>query len=157
MGAVGGRADIMALLDPSKGPPKVLSGGTFSANPLTMAAGLTAMELYTRAEVERLNALGARLRDGMNACFEARGLAMRAGGDGTLCRILLMNDPVRDYRQFVTDSGPAKQLAAIHARLLDEGVIITRAGTACLSTPMGESEVEMFVRALDRALDHVPA
>jgi glutamate-1-semialdehyde 2,1-aminomutase len=104
-----------------------------------------------------LNALGARLRDGMNACFEARGLAMRAGGDGTLCRILLMNDPVRDYRQFVTDSGPAKRLAAIHARLLDEGVIITRAGTACLSTPMGESEVEMFVRALDRALDHVPA
>jgi glutamate-1-semialdehyde 2,1-aminomutase len=60
----------MALLDPTKGPPRVLSGGTFSANPLTMAAGLAAMELYTRAEVERLNALGGRLRDGMNALLE---------------------------------------------------------------------------------------
>lgn len=157
VGAVGGRADIMALLDPSKGPPKVLSGGTFSANPLTMAAGLTAMELYTRAEVERLNALGARLRDGMNASFQAHGRPMYAGGDGSLCRILLLTEPVRDYRHFTNASGPAKQLAAIHAGMLDEGVIITRAGTACLSTPMGEGEIDAFVRALDRVLDHLPA
>lgn len=81
---------------------------------------------------------------------------MCAGGDGSLCRILLLTEPVRDYRHFATASGPAKQLAAIHARMLDEGVIITRAGTACLSTPMGEGEVEAFVRALDRALDHLP-
>lgn len=157
VGAVGGRADIMALFDPTKGPPKVLSGGTFSANPLTMAAGLAAMELYTRAEVERLNALGARMRDGMNALFAARGLSMCAGGDGSLVRILLMDEPVRDYRHFATASGPAKRLAAIHAALLDEGVIVTRMGTACLSTPMGTDEVDAFVRALDRALDHVPA
>jgi glutamate-1-semialdehyde aminotransferase len=68
-----------------------------------------------------------------------------------------MNEPVRDYRHFATASGPAKRLAAIHARMLDEGVIITKAGTACLSTPMGDAEVDAFVNALDRALDHVPA
>ena len=157
VGAVGGRADIMALLDPSKGAPRVLSGGTFSANPLTMTAGLAAMELYTRSEVERLNGLGARMREGMNACFAARGAAMCAGGDGSLVRLLLMNEPVRDYRHFATESGPASRLAAIHAKLLDEGVIITRGGTASLSTPMGEEEVDAFVRALDRALDRLPA
>lgn len=157
VGAVGGRADIMALLDPTKGPPKVVSGGTFSANPLTMAAGLAAMELYSRSEVERLDVLGARMREHMNALFSARSEAMCAGGDGSLVRILLMNEPVRDYRHFVTESGPAKQLAAIHARMLDEGVIITRMGTACLSTPMGEDDVDAFVLALDRVLDQIPA
>ena len=122
-----------------------------------MAAGLAAMELYTRAEVERLNALGARMRDGMNALFAARGLSMCAGGDGSLVRILLMDEPVRDYRHFATASGPAKRLAAIHAALLDEGVIVTRMETACLSTPMADGEVDTFVRALDRALDRLPS
>jgi glutamate-1-semialdehyde 2,1-aminomutase len=154
IGAVGGRADIMALLDPSRGAPKVLSGGTFSANPLTMAAGLAAMQLYSRAEVERLNALGARMRDALNALFASRGERMCAGGDGSLVRILLMDEPPRDYRQFQRDSGPAKRLATIHGRMLDEGVIITRMGSACLSTPMRDGDADAFVHALDRALDH---
>jgi len=157
VGAVGGRAEIMTLLDPTRGAPRVLSGGTFSANPLTMAAGLAAMELYSRAEVERLNALGTRMRNAMNALFAARGEAMCAGGDGSLVRILLTGKPVRDYRQFVDASGPTRRLAAIHARLLDEGVIISRMGTACLSTPMGDAEVDAFVQALDRSLDQLAA
>lgn len=152
VGAVGGRADIMSLLDPSKGPPKVLSGGTFSANALTMSAGLAAMELYDRSEVERMNALGLRMRNRMNEIFTAHGEIMRAGGDGSLVRILLMKDLPRDYRQFATESGPAKRLAQLHARLLDEGIIITRAGMVCLSTPMSDADVDTFGQALERAL-----
>ena len=34
IGAVGGRADIMALLDPAGGSSRVISGGTYSGNPL---------------------------------------------------------------------------------------------------------------------------
>src|SRR5439155_20247449 len=44
IGAVGGRADIMALLDPSRGSPRLLSGGTFSGNPLSSVAGLASVE-----------------------------------------------------------------------------------------------------------------
>ncbi len=153
VGAVGGRADIMSLVDPTQGPPRVLSGGTFSANPLTMVAGLAAMRLYTRAEVDRLNALGAQLRERMDALFQRRGEPMCAGGDGSLTRLLMMSEPPKDYRHFATASGPAKRLATIHARLLDEGVIITRGGTVCLSTAMGEAEIVAFMTALERALD----
>ncbi len=38
---------------------------------------------------------------------------------------------------------------------MDDGIIITRAGMVCLSTPMGESEVETFAHALERALDRI--
>ena len=152
VGAVGGRRDIMAVLDPTKGAPKVLSGGTFSANPLTMVAGLAAMEAFTRAEVERLNTLGQRVRDGMNAIFAARSLSMCGGGDGSLFRILLMKQRPRNFREFATASGPASLLAAIHARLLDAGVIITRNGTGCISTPMGDTEVDTLLQALDGVL-----
>lgn len=153
VGAVGGRAEIMQLLDPRGGGPRVLSGGTFSANPLTMVAGLVAMEHYTRAEVDRLNTLGARVRAGMDDVFRRHGEALCAGGDGSFARILGGDRPPRTYREFAASSAVAsRRIAALHAALLDEGVIITRAGTACLSTPMGDAEVEAFLAALDRAV-----
>src|SRR4029453_11311119 len=44
VGAVGGRREVMALLDPTRGPAKVISGGTYSGNPLTIVAGEGAAE-----------------------------------------------------------------------------------------------------------------
>jgi glutamate-1-semialdehyde 2,1-aminomutase len=155
VGAVGGRADIMALLDPTRGPPRVLSGGTFSGNPLTMAAGLAALEHFGPAEVARLNALGDRLRARANAVLEAAGEPARVGGAGSLFRIVQTTEPVRDYRGWVRAAGPAARMGALHQALLAEGVIIARMGTGCLSTPMGEAEVDAFVAALERALSRL--
>ena len=44
VGAFGGRAEIMAVFDPAGSYP-VDHGGTFTANPVTMSAGLAALEL----------------------------------------------------------------------------------------------------------------
>ena len=63
VGAVAGRADVMAVFDPTRGgPPAAPHGGTFNANPVTMAAGLAAMRLLTREVYGRLDDLGAKLR-----------------------------------------------------------------------------------------------
>lgn len=156
IGAVGGRAEIMALLDPTRGAPAVLSGGTTVANPLTMVAGLAAMTLYDRAAVARLNGLGERMRRGMDAVFARHGAALRAGGDGSLVRVLPMADPAHDYRQFAQAPRAAPRLAALHEGLLAEGIITTRMGTACLSTPMGEAEVDAYLAALDRVVPGLP-
>jgi glutamate-1-semialdehyde 2,1-aminomutase len=152
VGAVGGRADIMSLLDPSRGAPRVPSGGTFSANPLTMAAGLAALERFDPAEVARLNALGERLRQRANEVFDAAGEAARMGGAGSLLRIVLSREPIRDYRDSVRTAQPASRMAALHRHLLDEGVIIAKLGMGCLSTPMGDAEVDAFILALERAV-----
>src|SRR3989475_2075970 len=45
VGAVAGSADVMAVFDPTKGYPAAPHGGTFNANPVTMAAGLAAMQI----------------------------------------------------------------------------------------------------------------
>jgi glutamate-1-semialdehyde 2,1-aminomutase len=152
VGAVGGRADIMALLDPTKGAPRVLSGGTFSANPLTMVAGLIAMRLYSVSEVARLNALGERLRSEADAVLVAAGQPLRMGGDGSLFRINPTTAPVTDYRSSVRNAAPVARLAALHRHLLDEGVIIARAGGGCLSTPMSDAEVDEFLAAFAGAV-----
>ena len=46
VGAFGGRKEIMDLYDPTRGP-RVSHAGTFNANPVTMVAGATTMELLT--------------------------------------------------------------------------------------------------------------
>ncbi len=45
VGAVGGRADLLALCDPDK--PRLFHSGTFNGNPVTTAAGLVSLQHLT--------------------------------------------------------------------------------------------------------------
>src|SRR5207302_7285007 len=79
VGAVGGRAEVMSVFDPRSGKPAVPHGGTFNANPVTMAAGLAAMRLLDEKAFDRLDEVGGKLRSGMAACFERAGLGAVTG------------------------------------------------------------------------------
>ena len=46
VGAVGGRADLLALCDPDK--PRLFHSGTFNGNPVTTAAGLVSLQHLDR-------------------------------------------------------------------------------------------------------------
>lgn len=146
----------MALLDPSRGAPRVVSGGTFSGNPFTMAAGLAAMEQMTPEMYTRLDALGERLRSRANAVFKAAGEPGQLTGDGSLFRVILTWDPIVDYRSGVKNASAGQRMAQLHLNLLEEGIIIDRNGLGCLSTPMAEAEVDAFVSALERAIARLP-
>jgi glutamate-1-semialdehyde 2,1-aminomutase len=156
VGAVGGRAEIMELLDPTRGAPRVLSGGTFSANPLTMAAGLAAMEQLTPEAYARLDSLGDMLRSQSNEALGRLGEAAHLEGDGSLFRVQMSAQPITDYRTSIRGAASAERMGQLHLNLLDEGVIIAREGLGCLSTPMGEAEVGHFVSALERAAGRLP-
>ncbi len=66
IGAVGGRADVMAALAPL-GP--VYQAGTLSGNPLATAAGLAALEMLDSSAYEQLTASATRLADGLTEGF----------------------------------------------------------------------------------------
>ena len=76
VGAVAGRAEVMSVFDPTRGgPPAAPHGGTFNANPVTMAAGLAAMRLLTPEAYDKLDDLGAKLRASLDDCFKHAGVA----------------------------------------------------------------------------------
>jgi glutamate-1-semialdehyde 2,1-aminomutase len=156
VGAVGGAAEVMAMLDPTSGPARVISGGTYSGNPLTAVAGPAALEQVTPEVYARLDALGERLRSRGNAALRALGEPAQLTGDGSLFRVMMTADPITDYRAGVQHASPASRFAQLHLNLLDEGVIISKEGLACISTPMGEPEVDYFVSALERAVERLP-
>jgi glutamate-1-semialdehyde 2,1-aminomutase len=157
IGAVGGRRAVMELLDPTSGAPRVISGGTFSGNPLSMAAGQAAMEQLTPDVYARLDALGERLRREGTAIFARAGVSGQLTGDGSLFRILLTDRPIVDYRSSVEGALPPATMGQLHRALLDEGAIISNTGLGCLSTPMGEAEVERLLGALERAVGSLRA
>jgi len=148
VGAVSGPAERMAVFNHAKGKPKVALGGTFSANPLTMVAGLASLTHFDAAAVARLNALGDALRAQANAGFVAAGAPARLGGMGSLFRLHLGARPVIDYRSARPTAAEAATLPRIHAAMLAAGVLLTPNCSGALSTPMTEAEATLIARLL---------
>ncbi|HEY3789484.1 MAG TPA: aminotransferase class III-fold pyridoxal phosphate-dependent enzyme [Urbifossiella sp.] len=88
-GALAGRADIMAFLEPRPGKPKMKHPGTYNANPLSAAAGVAALKRVATGEpCRKATAAAIRLRNGLNKRFESRDWPMIAYGDFSMVRIV---------------------------------------------------------------------
>lgn len=149
--AFGGRADIMALLDPEGGRPPVPQSGTYNGNPIGMVAGSVTLGELTPAVYDRLNAMGEDLRARLGSLFRRKGVAAQATGMGSLLNLHFTDREVTDFRTMRT--GDAARMRQVFFGLLNEGIFLAPRGMACLSTPMGESEIDAFVRATERALE----
>jgi glutamate-1-semialdehyde 2,1-aminomutase len=117
-----------------------------------MAAGLAAMRLMDRAAFARLAELGAKVRDSVAACFKDAGIAGSVTGVGSLFRVHPSDRALVDYRSSRHDPAEAARLDRIVRFLLDHGVLISTTGLGCLSTPIGDAEVEGFLEVLAAAL-----
>jgi glutamate-1-semialdehyde 2,1-aminomutase len=155
VGAVGGSAEVMAVFDPTSGSTAVPHGGTFNGNPVTMAAGLAAMTLLDRPAFERLDDLGAKLRASLEDCFARIGLPGRVTGAGSLFRIHATNREFVDFRSTRLEPAEDERQERIVRRLLEHGVLVGSAGLGCLSTVMGDSELEALVETFAGVLQTV--
>jgi glutamate-1-semialdehyde 2,1-aminomutase len=122
IGALGGRAAVMDHFDPRRADA-VAHGGTFSANPVSLRAGLAAVRALDAAAIERINALGERLRAGL----EELGYAVT--GRGSLLKL------------HVSD------LPELWWRLYREGVAIAGGGLVSICTPMDDAVVDRALAA----------
>ena len=152
VGAVAGRREIMSVFDPSAGRPLLPHGGTFNANPISMTAGLAAMELLTEAAIDNLNRVGAEVRARLQAVFDDYGVAWQVSGLGSLFRIVPTPTKLVDYRSS-RPFGPAGSfLGAFTAALLNHQVLLDPGGLGCVSTTTSPMDVEILERGAARAL-----
>jgi glutamate-1-semialdehyde 2,1-aminomutase len=152
VGATGGRADVMAVFDPTEGKPALPAGGTFSANPVTMRAGLAAMDLLDHEAFERLDTMGEKVRSGVNEAFRKHGVPGAATGLGSLLKIHFTDRPVRDYRSAHLGAAETRRQAAFFRALLNEGVLMASYGLMALSTPMTEDDLDAILAAVSASL-----
>jgi len=151
VGALGGRAEVMAVFDPRGGKPRVSHGGTFNSNPVTMAAGLATLRALTPEAYAHLDQLGERLRERVRKLFRARHEKAQITGPGSLFCLHWTPKRIVDYRS----SRPLdpERPVRTYIGLLNAGVLLTQRGMGAVSVPMGEADVERFVAALGHVLD----
>jgi glutamate-1-semialdehyde 2,1-aminomutase len=152
VGAFGGSSEVMSVFDPSHGSPRAPHGGTFNANPITMVAGLAAMRKMTPAEYERLDRLGAILREGLAEAMDGARIPGQVTGMGSLFTIHLHDRPIHDYRTSLATKEEQEHVNRIYRALHANGIITSPGLMGCLSTPMDEPEVGAFIEAFSGAL-----
>jgi glutamate-1-semialdehyde 2,1-aminomutase len=155
VGAIAGPARHMAVFDHTKGKPLVSNGGTFSANPLTMAAGLAAMRAYDAPSVERLNALGTDLRLRVNEALKSDQIPAQMTGFGSLFRLHPFTAPIVDYRSCYPSAAQKAAIGQIHFELLDRGFLLAPTCSGALSTPMSRTDIEDLATAIVTATKSV--
>jgi glutamate-1-semialdehyde 2,1-aminomutase len=147
-GAFGGRADLMSRFDPSRAGA-LQHAGTFNNAVLTMAAGAAGLRVYTSEEVARLNGLGDRLRDRLNAFAAADDCPFVATGYGSMVGLHFTRGPVRRS----SDVPAAPELRALlHHHLLEHGYSYARRGFVALSLPVEAADVDGFAGATETFL-----
>jgi glutamate-1-semialdehyde 2,1-aminomutase len=155
VGAVGGHREFMAVFDPRSGKPALPHGGTFSANPVTMRAGVAAMELLDEAAFARLDAIGERARTGIDDAFRRAGVPGGTVGLGSLLKVHFTDRPIRDYRSAYPTEQEVRRQAIFNRGLLNRGVLAAGYGLMALSTPMTDADIDMIVAAASEALAEV--
>jgi glutamate-1-semialdehyde 2,1-aminomutase len=149
VGGFGGRASVMEQFDPSR-PAPLWQSGTFNGNLITMVAGVAAMEAYPPAEVDRINALGARLRDGLRAALEDADVPATVTGYGSFAGVHLGAPAVHTYRDAaLADKALARLL---HLALLLEGIYVAPRLMMCTSTAMDEATIDEVLSGFRRAI-----
>jgi glutamate-1-semialdehyde 2,1-aminomutase len=150
VGAFGGRADVMEVFDP-RGRDHLHHSGTFNGNLMTMAAGCVTLDLLTHSEIERINALGERLAEGLRRSLAERpDLHGVVNSCGSLVHVNFETEgEVRRFSDLRLDSPVA---AAFHLAALEEGVYFGPRGFMNTSTAMDEQVVDEALEACSRAL-----
>ncbi|HAT34407.1 MAG TPA: glutamate-1-semialdehyde 2,1-aminomutase, partial [Rhodospirillaceae bacterium] len=84
-GAVGGKAEIMAQLDPMEhGGAPVTHKGTFNGNPVAAAAGIAAMNIVATGKAQdHSDKMADRLRNGIDTIFTEHQLDATVYGDSS--------------------------------------------------------------------------
>jgi glutamate-1-semialdehyde 2,1-aminomutase len=142
VGAVAGRADVMAVFDPRNGHPDVPHAGTFNANPVTMVAGKAAMDLLTKDAIARIDALGERARKQLTDAFRIARVPGEVTGMGSLFRLHMSSAAFIDYRSSYPTPAQKKAMNELFEYLLDHGIGITPQGLGSISTVMEESDID---------------
>lgn len=148
VGAFGGRADIMAAYDPRQGGARIMHGGTFNANPVTMAAGVATLGALAPDAYARLAALGDRLRGGVSRLLAATHQRGQVSGVGSLFCLHWTSTRLTDYRSS-RPKNPETPMRVFQG-LLNEGILLTQRGMGACSLAMAEEDIDRFINALAR-------
>jgi glutamate-1-semialdehyde 2,1-aminomutase len=147
LGAFGGRADLMeAALGANAGDRKVFQSGTFTENPVSVAAGHAALDLLeTEPILERADRAASLLRSGLEAEFAARATPAIITGVGSILQVHFGVKEVHNRRDVLRSDLEATRSFLLG--LVGHGVLWPPIHPAVTSSAHTEDDVEAVLAA----------
>ena len=145
VGAYGGRGEIMQQVAPA-GP--VYQAGTFSGNPLTMAAGIaTLRELARPGTWPRLLVAARALAAGLRSAAEDAAAAVTVQQVGTMFTIFFSGSPVMNWTS--ASRADTSRYAAFFNAMLENGIYLppSQFESCFLSTAHQDAEISKTTEA----------
>jgi len=153
VGAVGGRRDVMSLVAPPNNP--VSHSGTFSGNPITLAAGMATMKRLTHQDYDDLESKGQRVKEQAGAIFNRLGIKAYISGLGSAISMHFSAQPIHDYRQAALAKDFQFTPSLLNLALLNRGIMLTVRGSLFISVANTMEEIDRFLEALENSLKEI--
>jgi len=148
--AIVGRADLLDMF--VKGG--VLHGGTFNAQPVTMAAMLAVQQALTPGGYEAASRRGVRLREGIRGILEDAGVKAQVTGFELMFHVGFgLDAPARNYRDLLR-SDKALYVKFCHA-LLKRGVRALERGAWFVSFEHSDDVIDTTLEAVRGAAKEI--
>jgi glutamate-1-semialdehyde 2,1-aminomutase len=152
IGAIGGTKTAMTVFGGSGSSPLLPQAGTFSANPISMVAGLASMKAMTIEQFDRLERLGDHLRAGLRQVIAKYEAPFSVTGSASLFRLHPKPDAPREYRDAYLAKSEGETMRRLGRQFKQHGIILPFAAAASLSTAMGDTEIELIINTFEHAL-----
>jgi glutamate-1-semialdehyde 2,1-aminomutase len=155
LGAFGGRSDLMGAALGAHGAMHIFQSGTFTENPVSIAAGHAALDvLESEPILERANAAGAALREGLQQVFDEQGIPALLTGQASVFQVHLGATEIRNRRDVLqrSDLGATRDFLL---GMVAKGVLWPPVHPAVTSGAHTDEDVELVVAAAAELLDEV--
>jgi glutamate-1-semialdehyde 2,1-aminomutase len=151
VGAVGGRADLLALCDPDK--PRLFHSGTFNGNPVTTAAGLVSLQHLTAEQIDAMAVRATELEMVLSKAAAGLGVPLSVRRSGSMLQLFL-SEVAPDAIPERTDGAA---MTAFHLAALNHGVFFAPRGLLAMSTVLDDELVGEAGDRLTAAMADVAA
>jgi glutamate-1-semialdehyde 2,1-aminomutase len=148
VGAVAGSKDVMAVFEAEEAKARLPHGGTYNANPVSMAAGRAAMEMLTDDEFARLNQLGADFRKGIREVFRVTDTDGQAQGQFSIFAMALSDPALGD----TSARGHVYRSSGLHRYMVQNGYWMSPGMIGVVSTANDSADVAAFCETLEQGI-----
>ncbi len=144
VGAVAGSAEVMSVFEAGEGKAKLPHGGTYNANPVSMAAGYAAMSMMSADAFQQLNSLGDAFRQGCQEVLELTDTDGEVQGQYSIFAMTFNAPEFNDH----APRGEVYRSSGMHQYMVQNGYWMSPGMLGICSTIMDMSDVDEFCETL---------
>lgn len=154
LSALGGRADLMEAVlgaEADARGTRIFHSGTFTGNPLSVAAGMAVLDVVEREPVlEHIDLLGTGLRSALGEVLDSHGMGHMTGF-GSIFQLHFTDAPPRNRREIL--AGDHDLLATVLLGLCAHGILWPPVHPGVVAYGHTPSDIDRLATALETVLE----